>query len=106
MYLISFFYVCPLVIIREPCSSLGYHSVADDDNTTNWYIDTNVSVQLAASILRVAQEELTLSYPRGLDSYFENRLTGFIKFYVGLLYSDFFGSVLLWKLDDGVTLLR
>ena len=51
-----FFYVCPLVIIREPCSTLGSHSVADEDDTTDWYIDTNVSVQLAVSILRVAQE--------------------------------------------------
>jgi hypothetical protein len=58
----------PLLIIREPCSTLGSHSVADEDDTTDLHIGTNVSVQLAASILRVAQEKLTLSYSRGLDS--------------------------------------
>jgi len=69
MYLsFFFFYVCPLVIIQGPRSTLGSHSVADEDDTTYWYIDTNVSVQFAASILRVAQEELTLSYSRGPDT--------------------------------------
>lgn len=58
MQLTSFFRVCPRLIILEPCSTQVPHSVADEDwYTTDWYIGASVSVDLAACILRVAQEK-------------------------------------------------